>query len=124
MSTVFINGKPTVINDLRRLKNPPFWQAIFLVVLFGKIPLFCKDLIISFISLFVRVIPHSNFYLIFLPMISYKWWFFSIFWFFLESIILNSFEFSSSTLNGKLTKLAKPVIIPVASAKNPPDCII
>ena len=24
VSTVFINGKPTVINDLRRLKNPPF----------------------------------------------------------------------------------------------------
>ena len=69
MSTVFINGKSTVINDLRRLKNPPFWLAIFLVVLFDKIPLFYKDLVISFISLFVRVIPEPNFCLIFLPMI-------------------------------------------------------
>ena len=36
----------------------------------------------------------------------------------------NYFEYESSTLNGKLTKLSKPVIIPVLSAKSPPDFII
>ena len=40
--------------------NFPFWLVIFLVVPFNEISLFSKDLItfiISFISLFVRVIP-------------------------------------------------------------------
>ena len=60
VSTVFINDKPAVINGLRKFKNLPSWIVIFLVVPFNKIPLFSKDLItftISFISLFVRVIP-------------------------------------------------------------------
>ena len=60
MSTFFIYGKPTDTNGLKKLRNPPFWVVIFLVVPFNKIPLFCKDLItlvISFISLFVSVIP-------------------------------------------------------------------
>ena len=47
---------------------------------------------------------------------------------FLVSISLNSFnnlfKYYSPPLNGKLTKLCKPVIIPVISAKNPPYCII
>ena len=60
VSTLFINGKPAVINGLRKLRIPPSWLAIFLIVPFNKIPLFSKDLItfiISLISLFVRVIP-------------------------------------------------------------------
>ena len=60
VSKCFINGKPAVINGLRKLRNPPSWLVFFLVVHFIKIPLFSKDLItfiISFISLFVRVIP-------------------------------------------------------------------
>ena len=60
VSTIFINGKPAIINGLRKFKNPPSWQVIFVVVSFIKIPLFSKDLItfiIYFISLFVRVIP-------------------------------------------------------------------
>ena len=54
-----MNGKPAVINGLRKFKNPPSWLVIFLVVSFNKIPLFSKDFvtfIISFISLFIRVI--------------------------------------------------------------------
>ena len=39
----------------------------------------------------------------------------------LVSILLNSFEYGSRTLNEKLTKSSKPHIIPVI---NPPDCII
>ena len=60
VSTLFANGKPAVINGQRKLKNPPSWLVIFVVVPFNKIPLFSKDLInviTSFISLFVRVIP-------------------------------------------------------------------
>ena len=62
VSTVFINCKPAVVNGLRKVKNPPSWLVIFLVVLLNKIPLFSKDLItfiICFISLFVvnRIIP-------------------------------------------------------------------
>ena len=60
VSAIFINGKPAIINGLRKFKNPPSWQVIFVVVSFIKIPLFSKDLItfiIYFISLFVRVIP-------------------------------------------------------------------
>ena len=55
----FINGKPAVIKDIRRLKNPTFWLVIFPVVPSNKIPLFYKDLItfiLSFILLFLRVI--------------------------------------------------------------------
>ena len=54
---LFINGKPAVINGLRKLRNHPPWLVNFLVVLFNNIPLFSKDLITfitSFISLLVR----------------------------------------------------------------------
>ena len=60
MSTFFINVKAAVINDLRKLENPPSSLVIFLVVHFNKISLFSNDLItfiISFISLFVRFFP-------------------------------------------------------------------
>ena len=61
MSTFFINGKPTDINGLRKLRNHPFWQVTFLVFPL-VIPLFSEDLItfiISFISLVVNVILQS-----------------------------------------------------------------
>ena len=60
VSTFFVNGKPAVINDLRKFRNPPSWLVIFLAVPFNEVSLFSKDLttfIISFISLSVRVIP-------------------------------------------------------------------
>ena len=60
VSTFFIIGKPTEINDLRKLRNSRLWLLIFLVVAFSKTPPFSKELItfiISFISLFVRNIP-------------------------------------------------------------------
>ena len=50
VSTVFINGKPAVINDLRKLRNPPSRLVIFPVAPFNKIPLFSKDLITFIIS--------------------------------------------------------------------------
>ena len=57
VSTLFINGKPAIINDVIKLRNPPFWVVILLAVPFNKIPLCSKDLIIfiSFASLFVSV---------------------------------------------------------------------
>ena len=60
VSNVFINSKAIVINELRKLRNPPSWLVIYLVVSFNKFPLFSKDLItliISFMSLLVNVIP-------------------------------------------------------------------
>ena len=63
VSTLYINGKPAVINILRKLKNPPPWTVIFLVVPFKKNLLFSKELItfiISFSKLFFRVIPVSK----------------------------------------------------------------
>ena len=60
VSTLFINGKPAVINDLRKLRNPPSWIVIFLVVPFNKTPLFSEYLItfmITLISSFISVIP-------------------------------------------------------------------
>ena len=45
VSTFFINGKPTLINGLKKLRNPLSRVIIFLVVPFNKIPLFFKDLI-------------------------------------------------------------------------------
>ena len=60
--TLFINGKPAVINGLRKLGNPSSWLAVFVVVSFYKIPQFSKELInfiISFISLFARVILNT-----------------------------------------------------------------
>ena len=65
VSTYFINGKPALIDGPRKFKNPPFWLVIFLVVPFNEIPLFHKDLItflVSFISLFVIVIPAPKFF--------------------------------------------------------------
>ena len=58
ISTLFINDKSVVISGLSKIKNHPSWVVIFVVVPFYKIPLFFKELItlISFISLFVRVI--------------------------------------------------------------------
>ena len=59
VSINFINGKPAVINGLRKFKNPPSWIVVPLVLSVNKIPLFWKDLItliIYFISLFVRFI--------------------------------------------------------------------
>ena len=56
----FIYGKLVAINGLRKLRNKPFCRIIFLVVLFNKIPLFSRNLInlaISFMSLFVSIIP-------------------------------------------------------------------
>ena len=58
VSIFFINGKPAVINGLRKLRNPPSWLLIFSVVPFNKIPLFSKYLttvMISLISLFASV---------------------------------------------------------------------
>ena len=74
VSTLFINGKPAIIDVLRKSINPPSWLVVFVVVPFIKISVFSKDLItftISFISLFVRVIPEPVIdeipFLIFLP---------------------------------------------------------
>ena len=75
MITLFINGKTAVINGWRKLRNLPSWQVIFVVVPFKKF-LFSEDLItfiISFISLFVRVITGHVIdevpFLIFLPIV-------------------------------------------------------
>ena len=60
MSTFFINGKPAFIKDLRKLRYPPSWLVLFLVVPLIKFLDFSEDLItftISFIWLFVRIIP-------------------------------------------------------------------
>ena len=43
VSTFFNDGKPAVINCLRKLRNPPSWLVAFIVVPFIKIPLFSKD---------------------------------------------------------------------------------
>ena len=66
VSTLFINGKASPINSVRKSKNPLSWLELFVVVSFNKISLFSKDLItftISFISLFVQVIPAPNAFL-------------------------------------------------------------
>ena len=76
VSSLFINGKPAVINGLRNLKT---WPIDFLVVSFNTIPLFAKHLItfiIYFISLSVRVIPEPlpdvNFLLSsFIPLLTF-----------------------------------------------------
>ena len=58
VSTFFINGKPTDINGLRKLKNLLPWLVMFLAVSSKNMPLFSKDLITFIIfSLFVNVIP-------------------------------------------------------------------
>ena len=46
VNTLFIDGKQSVINGLRKLRNPPFWLVIFLIVPFNKISyylIFSKD---------------------------------------------------------------------------------
>ena len=56
----FVYGKLVVIIGLSKLRNPPFCRIIFLLVPFNKIPLFSTNLIhlaISFMSLFVSIIP-------------------------------------------------------------------
>ena len=56
-----MEGKPVIINGLRKFENPPSSLVIFLVVPFNKIVLFlrphhCHNI---FFSLFVRVIPET-----------------------------------------------------------------
>ena len=66
VSTRLINGKPAVINGLRNFQNHPSRHVILVVVPLNKINLFSKDLItfiISFISLFVRVVTESVIYI-------------------------------------------------------------
>ena len=53
VSAYFINGKPAVINDLRKLRNPLSWLVILLVVPFSKIPLFSKDLVTNILYFIV-----------------------------------------------------------------------
>ena len=83
VSTLFINGKPVVINVLRKFRNSPSWLVISLVVPFNRIPLFSENFItfiIIFFSLFVRVIsePLSVYCLLFI-----------LFWTFILYSILN-----------------------------------
>ena len=42
VSKFFINGKSTEFNGVRKLRNPPTWFVIFLIVPFDNIPLFSK----------------------------------------------------------------------------------
>ena len=59
VSILFINGELAVNNGLRKFKNPSSLLVIFLIAPFNKSTLFFKGLItfiISFISLFVRII--------------------------------------------------------------------
>ena len=44
VSILFINAKAAGINGQEKFKNSPFWQVIFLLVPFNKIPPFAKDL--------------------------------------------------------------------------------
>ena len=44
VSILFVNAKAAVINGLQKFKNLPFWQVIFLLVPFNKIPPFSKDI--------------------------------------------------------------------------------
>ena len=75
MNTFFINGKPPVINGLTKLRNPPFWIVVFLVVPFNKFLLYSKDLTTftrSYIPFFVSVMPEllDSFIDIFLILIT------------------------------------------------------
>ena len=54
VSTLFINGKPAAINDLKNLRNPSSWLVMFLVVTFNKIRYFSKGLT-TFIFLYIVV---------------------------------------------------------------------
>ena len=67
MSTFFIDGETTFIKGPRKLSNPSSWLIIVPVAAFHKILLFSKNLItfmISFISVFVSVIPEPLLFLI------------------------------------------------------------
>ena len=58
VSILFINGRPAVINGLRKMRNPPSG-----LVFLNKILLFSKDVItftISLAALFIRVIPEPS----------------------------------------------------------------
>ena len=55
VNTFFINGKPTDINGLRKLRNPLPWLVMFLVVSFKNMLLFSKDLITFIIYIFFVV---------------------------------------------------------------------
>ena len=44
VNTLFINGQQAVINGLRKWRNPPFRQVIFLVISFNKIALFFHNI--------------------------------------------------------------------------------
>ena len=63
VSILFINGRPAVINGLRKMRNPPSGLVMSLLVFLNKILLFSKDLItftISLAALFIRVIPEPS----------------------------------------------------------------
>ena len=55
--TLFINSKLAVINGIRKIKNPPYWLIIFLIVPLIKCFYFVKTFIMSFISSLVKIIP-------------------------------------------------------------------
>ena len=60
-----MNGKPAIINGLRKLRNPPSWVVIFAVVPFNESPLFPENVIvftIYFTVSFGRVIPEPVIY--------------------------------------------------------------
>ena len=67
----FINGKPTDINGLRKLRNPASWIVTFVVVSYNKTHLVSKDpitFITALISLFASVILEPvRLFLIFWP---------------------------------------------------------
>ena len=65
VSSFFTNGKPSVINRLKKLRNPLPIVVIFILVPLNKIPLFSRELITStifFMSLRVSVIPEPQFF--------------------------------------------------------------
>ena len=45
LSKFSINGKPTSINDFKKLRHPPSWLTMFQVTPSNKVSLFSKDLI-------------------------------------------------------------------------------
>ena len=58
MTTIFINSKPTVINGItKKMRNPPSWLVIFVVIYFHKILLFSEDLITFIIFWSIRLSP-------------------------------------------------------------------
>ena len=61
-NTFSINGETAIINRLRKLRNPPPWLLIFLVVPFNKIPPFHKDLITVIYFLLNLSVPLSRKY--------------------------------------------------------------